>query len=67
MKIESKRFKIIRSKLRNSSLVFDKLTEDVTVEIASNNRQLNDIMAKACLIILSCDEDFLKMVEEYGN
>lgn len=65
MKIESKRFKIIRSKLRNSSLVFDKLTEEVTVEIASNNRQLNDTMAKACLIILSCDKDFLKMVEEW--
>ena len=64
-KMENKRFKLIRSKHRNSSIVFDKLLDDACIEIATNNRQMNDLMGKACMIILSADPDFLKLVEEW--
>ena len=65
MKTENIRFKTIRSKHRNSSIIFDKLLDEAAVEIATNNRQMNDLMAAACIIILSGDTDFMKMVEEW--
>ena len=61
---ESKRFKLIKSKLRNEVLVFDKLIDEPIAEIASNNNQFNKLMGEACMLIIY-DENFRKVVMEW--
>lgn len=61
----TQRFKIVESKFRNNIIIFDKLIDEPIIEIAGNNKQLNKLMAKACMLILSCNTDFLKVVEEW--
>lgn len=64
MKSKNPRFCLIKSKLRNSTLLFDKLLEEPAVEIALNNRYHNDLIGKACLLIMG-DSEFRRMVEEW--
>ena len=62
--MKNPRFCLIKSKLRNSTILFDKLIEEPAVEIALNNRQFNDLIGKACLLIMS-DPEFVEVVEKW--
>ena len=62
--MKNPRFRLIKSKLRNSTILFDKLLEEPAVEIALNNRQSNDLIGKACLLIMS-DPEFVEVVEKW--
>ena len=64
MKSLNPRFCLIKSKLRCSSILYDKLLEEPSVEIAVKNPYHNDLIGKACLLIMG-DVRFRKLVEEY--
>ena len=64
MKSPNPRFCLVDSKLRNSKLLFDKLLEEPAVEIATNSEYHNELIGKACLLIMG-DKEFRRMVEEW--
>ena len=64
MKSPNPRFCLIKSKLKNSNILFDKLLEEPAVEIATNSKWHNDLIGKACLLIMG-DKEFREMVEKW--
>lgn len=55
---ESERFKIMNSKLSPGVMIYDKLLDKVSVDIATGNKQIDEIMAKTCFMIMH-DHEFL--------
>ena len=64
MKSPNPRFCLIKSKLTNSRLLYDKLFEKPVVEIATSSNYHNELIAKASLLIMG-DPQFRKEVEEW--
>lgn len=63
---ESERFKIMNSKLSPGVMIYDKLLDKVSVDIATGNKQIDEIMVKTCFMIMHNPEflnDIMEMVE----
>ena len=60
---ESERFKIMDSKLSPGIMIYDKLLDKVSVDIATGNKQIDEIMAKTCFLIMH-DHEFLHEIME---
>lgn len=55
---ESERWKIVNSKISPGVMVYDKLLDKVAVDIASGNKQIDEIMARVCFECIH-NSDFL--------
>ena len=61
---ESKRFKIMNSKISPGQMVYDKLLDKVAVDIATGNKQIDEYIAKASFLCIH-DKKFLNYVINY--
>ena len=52
IKLESQRWKIIPSKLGTDVILYDKLLDKVSIEIATNNKDMNEYIAKAAYLCI---------------
>lgn len=61
---ESVRFKILNSKISSGLMVYDKITDKIVVDIATNNKQIDEFIVKAVFLCIH-DQDFLQKVIEW--
>lgn len=61
---ESARWKIIKSHLKPGVLIYDKLLEKVSVDIATGNMQIDEYITKAAYLCMH-DSEFLNHVINY--
>ena len=60
---ESKRFKMLESNVSPGLMIYDKLADKVVVDICTNNRQIDEIIAKCSFEIIH-NKDFLNYIME---
>ena len=60
---ESERFKIMNSKLSPGVMIYDKLLDKISVDIATGNKQIDEIMVKACFELMH-NPNFLNDIME---
>ena len=64
--MESERWKTIDSKLSPGIVIYDKLLDKVSIEIATGNKQMNEYIAKAAYLCIH-DPEFLDHVISYDE
>ena len=62
--MESERWKTINSKLSPGVVIYDKLLDKVSIEIATGNKQIDEYIAKAAYLCIH-DKKFLDYVMSY--
>lgn len=60
---ESKRFKIMNSKLSPGIMIYDKLLDKVSVDSATGNKQIDEIIAKTTFQIIH-NPDFFQYIKD---
>jgi len=64
--MESERWKTINSKLSPGVVIYDKLLDKVSIEIATGNKQIDEYIAKAAYLCIH-DPKFLDHVISYDE
>ena len=64
--MESERWKTINSKLSPGVVIYDKLLDKVSIEIATGNKQIDEYIAKAAYLCIH-DHKFLDHVISYDE
>lgn len=64
--MESERWKTINSKLSPGIVIYDKLLDKVSIEIATGNKQIDEYIAKAAYLCIH-DPKFLDHVISYDE
>lgn len=64
--MESERWKTINSKLNPGIVIYDKLLDKVSIEIATGNKQIDEYIAKAAYLCIH-DKKFLDHVISYDE
>ncbi len=64
--MESERWKTINSKLSPGIVIYDKLLDKVSIEIATGNKQIDEYIAKAAYLCIH-DPEFLDHVISYDE
>ena len=62
---ESKRWKIIDSKLTPGIMIYDKLLDKVAVDIASGNKQIDEVMARVCYECIHNSDFLAEMMKRF--